>query len=167
MTTQRIGFRVELYVPQVTQEVPGRVPGTWREVDLRPLVVPSAVAPMVMGRAMVAVNARGARGGEVELALRLLEHARTADAYLDLAARQRLRLHGGSERGDNDPSVRNPIAALALEMALHEETERRALDGELEALEEMWRQAEEIAAIADRLPDDLPAAEPPRIDLAR
>ena len=46
------------------------------------------------------------------------------------------------------------MASLALEMALHEETERRAMEGELAALTEMWRQAEEIAAIADRLPDD-------------
>jgi hypothetical protein len=44
--------------------------------------------------------------------------------------------------------------ALALEMALHEETERRALEGELAALEAAWREAEEIAAIADALPHD-------------
>jgi hypothetical protein len=48
-------------------------------------------------------------------------------------------------------------------MALHEETERRALEGELSMLMAMWREAEEIAAIADRLPDGLPPAEPPRV----
>lgn len=36
-------------------------------------------------------------------------------------------------------------------MALHEEQERRALEGELKALEAAWRRAEEIAAIADDL----------------
>ena len=40
---------------------------------------------------------------------------------------------------------------LALEMALHEEQERRALEGELAQLEQAWREAEEIAAIADNL----------------
>jgi hypothetical protein len=40
---------------------------------------------------------------------------------------------------------------LALEMALHEEAERRALEGELEELERAWRDAEEIAAISDDL----------------
>jgi len=40
---------------------------------------------------------------------------------------------------------------LALEMALHEESERRALEGELAELERAWQQAEEIAAIADNL----------------
>jgi hypothetical protein len=40
---------------------------------------------------------------------------------------------------------------LALEMALHEEAERRAIDGELTELERAWREAEEIAGIADSL----------------
>ena len=38
---------------------------------------------------------------------------------------------------------------LALEMAAHEGTERRALEGELHILEAAWKQAEEIAGIAD------------------
>lgn len=45
----------------------------------------------------------------------------------------------------------NHADRLALEMALHEETELRALRGELRALEQAWRDAEEIAAIADGL----------------
>ena len=40
---------------------------------------------------------------------------------------------------------------LALEMALHEESERRAMHGELSELERAWREAEEIAAISDNL----------------
>jgi hypothetical protein len=40
---------------------------------------------------------------------------------------------------------------LALEMALHEEAERRAMEGELEELERAWRDAEEVAAISDNL----------------
>jgi len=48
---------------------------------------------------------------------------------------------------------------LALEMALHESTEQRAIDGELAALETAWREAEEIAGIADDLllPDNVRA----------
>lgn len=42
-----------------------------------------------------------------------------------------------------------PTQRLALEMALHEESERRAMDGELAALEAAWREAEEVARIAD------------------
>ncbi len=49
---------------------------------------------------------------------------------------------------------------LALEMALHEEAERRAIEGELAELERAWRDAEEIAGIADNL------AMPPGVDAA-
>jgi hypothetical protein len=38
---------------------------------------------------------------------------------------------------------------LALEMAAHEDSERRALEGELYILEAAWKEAEEIAGIAD------------------
>lgn len=40
---------------------------------------------------------------------------------------------------------------LGLEMSLHEDEERRALEGELWRLERAWREAEEIAGIADDL----------------
>lgn len=40
---------------------------------------------------------------------------------------------------------------LALEMALHEESERRAMDGELAELERAWRDAEVVANIADNM----------------
>jgi hypothetical protein len=40
---------------------------------------------------------------------------------------------------------------LALEMAAHEDIERRAMEGELAILEDAWRQAEEIAAISDSM----------------
>ncbi|MFI5310228.1 MAG: hypothetical protein ACHQQ3_03275 [Gemmatimonadales bacterium] len=48
------------------------------------------------------------------------------------------------------PLYRLPsVDRLALEMASNEDVERRALSGELEELREAWREAEEIAAIAD------------------
>jgi hypothetical protein len=40
---------------------------------------------------------------------------------------------------------------LALEMALNEESERRALEGELALLEAAWRDAEAIASVADSI----------------
>ena len=43
------------------------------------------------------------------------------------------------------------VQRLAFEMALHEEAERRAMQGELAELERAWRDAEEIANIADNL----------------
>lgn len=43
------------------------------------------------------------------------------------------------------------VDRLALEMAAHEDIERRALEGELASLAAAWAEAEEIAAIADGL----------------
>lgn len=44
-----------------------------------------------------------------------------------------------------------PEHRLALEMSLHEEAERRAMEGELGELERAWKDAEEIAVISDNL----------------
>jgi hypothetical protein len=57
---------------------------------------------------------------------------------------------GGIGSEPRTPLPRLPLVdRLALEMAANEDTERRALEGELYLLEAAWRQAEEIAAIAD------------------
>ena len=54
-------------------------------------------------------------------------------------------------------SSMHPEVRLALEMALHEDEERRALAGELSVLHWAWRHEERLAAIADRLglPEEL------------
>jgi hypothetical protein len=57
---------------------------------------------------------------------------------------------GGIGSEPRTPLPRLPLVdRLALEMAANEDTERRALEGELAVLESAWRQAEEIAAISD------------------
>jgi hypothetical protein len=48
---------------------------------------------------------------------------------------------------------------LALEMALHEDDERRAMAGELGALYARWEEAERIARIADGELTRLPSPE--------
>jgi hypothetical protein len=53
---------------------------------------------------------------------------------------------------DGEPLTDFPSPVrLALEMMAHEDVERRALQGELAVLETAWREAEEIAGIADDL----------------
>ena len=44
-----------------------------------------------------------------------------------------------------------PVERVAMEMTATEERERRAIEGELAELESAWRDAEEVAAIADNL----------------
>jgi hypothetical protein len=48
-------------------------------------------------------------------------------------------------------SLVSPEMRLALEMVSHEDSERRAFEGELYLLEQAWREAEEIAAISDNM----------------
>ena len=55
----------------------------------------------------------------------------------------------GDDTGETGLLALSTTLGLAIEMSLHEEQERRALEGELSALETAWREAEEIGAIAD------------------
>jgi hypothetical protein len=80
-------------------------------------------------------------------------------AAVTVAERLALRLanrsfwgQGGTGSESATPLYRLPsVNRLALEMAANEDVERRALSGELDELREAWRDAEEIAAIADDL----------------
>src|SRR3954467_10645396 len=59
---------------------------------------------------------------------------------------------GGTGSDEQTPLFRLPaVDRLALEMAANEDIERRALLGELDTLHAAWKDAEEIAAIADEL----------------
>ena len=105
-----------------------------------------------LGRAFTFVNAAGGSRRTVDAAMELLAGEGDADGFLRHAAEARQPVRGGRGR-DRRPR------ALALEMALHADSERRSLDGELALLESAWKQAEEIAAIADRLATSAAAGE--------
>ena len=109
------------------------------------------------------VNRTGGRAEDVRGALELLDHVGGGERFLSRLARAWPAGHAHGLYGLS-PDVR-----LALEMALHEDTERRALDGELAALEAEWRIAEEIAAISDNLfaRNDRGSTLPPMNDEAR
>jgi hypothetical protein len=105
---------------------------------------------------LAGANRFGAGSSQVTQAVRRIEDAGDASSYLRAASRM------GEWRGGRVVSVLNRVRrlgtlhlstteCLALEMAVHEESERRALEGELSILEEAWREAEQIAAIADDL----------------
>jgi hypothetical protein len=104
-----------------------------------------------LSRIVPKINHMGGKKEAVQAAVTQIEEAGHPDAFLaDVVT--------GSGNGYRDrkgvPGYLNKMPAptkLALEMALHEEQERRALAGELWLLEEAWKEAEEIAAIADNL----------------
>jgi hypothetical protein len=95
----------------------------------------------VAAQVLPAINWEGATTAEVRHATSLLEGEGTA---ADFFARSMQRIKGAKRLDEIEPQRR-----LALEMAAHEETERRALEGELHVLEAAWKDAEEIAAISD------------------
>jgi hypothetical protein len=145
---------IGILFPRIWGDLPTRALSAFKHPA--PSIVTGEPARALLARAMVHVNERGARRDGVDAALRRIAAAGSPGTFLENAARARRPLV------PTDREAAEPLGNLAIEMALHEETERRALEGELAMLREMWRDAEEIAAIADALPD-LPAPVPPRI----
>lgn len=94
-----------------------------------------------------AMNVEGAKPSHVDVAVREIERAGSADLYF------RRILKYGETRGWKYSSISEypEEMRLAFEMAAHEQSERVAMEGELAQLESDWREAEEIAAIADNL----------------
>jgi hypothetical protein len=97
------------------------------------------------------VNSAGARDTEVKDALRFLDKYPTSTALFNHAAGIAARTGWQSDDDRGELVNLSPEHRLALEMVANEETERRALEGELVLLEVAWREAEEIAAISDNL----------------
>jgi len=148
-----------------------------------PLRLTGAEAHAVMRRAMVGINAAGADEPMLDRASRLAEEAGGTAGLLRRAGNEGYSLFPREiELESPIPNIvtllSNPVPpitvdaplfppeqALAFEMALHQETEHQLVDGELAALQAMWREAEQTARIADALPDGMEADDPPRLTL--
>jgi len=101
-------------------------------------------AERAAGYVLPAINWAGAEKRDVDRAVQLIEDSRKSPSEFVRELAQR---GGVGHRLHELPSA----SRLALEMASHEESERRAMEGELALLEAAWRHAEEIAKIADNL----------------
>lgn len=108
------------------------------------------------GKLLPAVNEAGAKASEVQSAVKIVSEAGDPD---QLFKRYAGRADAGAASRD---AYGKPFKAhhvhrfpkdvkLALEMAAHEEQERRALEGELAILEAAWHDAEQVARIADEM----------------
>ncbi|MGQ0764409.1 MAG: hypothetical protein ACT4OZ_01925 [Gemmatimonadota bacterium] len=111
------------------------------------------------------VNRYGGRKVEVASAVREIESVGDSERYLRHAAQaagahlRSMTAGVSTRRAKSRQAEFNKYGLfslpaeqrLALEMALHEDAERRAMEGELAELEAAWRDAEEIASIADTL----------------
>jgi hypothetical protein len=141
---------LQLSVPVVTH---GAATPWWRYTKMRETrILEGEAAVRAAGALLPLVNRSGGSAADVQRAVGIVEEAESPERLFESAART-LAARSGSGVGDarrRTSLKRVPLATrLALEMAAHEETERRALEGELYLLEEAWQQAEEIAAIAD------------------
>jgi hypothetical protein len=123
--------------------------GGWTDID-------GAASLRTLGQLMAGANRLGATAAQVRDAVRDVDDAGDAVTYLARASTK------GGWRSTRIMSLLNEYRGLgalrlsaserlALEMALNEESEYRALQGELAQLEQAWRDAEKIAAIADDL----------------
>ena len=140
------GFRIEIHK------------GPLRRID--PDVFEGDDATRAINALLPLINGDGAAARHVRDAVSQIEshgdpHRFFLDttAMLGVGAREASPSRGGRFRR-HGPGWIHKMAKptrLAIEMALHEEQERRALQGELAVLEQAWREAEEIAAIADNL----------------
>ena len=105
------------------------------------------------GALLPRLNHGGGSSGEI---IRAVEYLEQSSDPVQLFRRAAVTIAKRSERflkGRYSNSLQMlPIAGrLALEMAAHEDAERPALEGELHRLEAAWKDAEEIAGIADDL----------------
>jgi hypothetical protein len=114
-----------------------------------------AEAVRVASTLMPKVNRYGGTKRTVAEAVGALELRKGSEAYLEsfavIASKATQPSVWGHETQENGLFGLSRVQRLAFEMALHEEAERRALEGELAELERAWREAEEIAHIADNL----------------
>ncbi len=138
--------------PQVTGwglHIPERK-RTWAGKPRGDLVVlQGQAAQQALQKILPRVNRQGASRERVKEAVRVLEGAPSTESLVGQVTASPTTYWTGKKEGylqHLEPAVR-----LALEMGAHEDAERRWLSGELLELEEAWRAAEELAAIADKL----------------
>ena len=142
------GFRIEIH----------KGPLSWKAPDL----FEGDDAVRAINAVLPVINGAGATGHHIREAVSLIEshgdpHRFIADSTerkSAAVARESLGPRRGRKARLSGPGWVRKMpkpTRLALEMSLHEEQERRALEGELAQLALAWREAEEIAAIADNL----------------
>jgi len=102
-------------------------------------------AIQALGKLLPQLNRFGGSRDRVTEAVSLIERVPDPTRFFEVAARMAM------SRAKAKISALPESLRLALEMAAHEDSERRALEGELALLEQAWKEAEEVAAIADNM----------------
>jgi hypothetical protein len=150
-----VAFEVESFIPRP----PRNANSAWFEGsqigDQREFVrqeLRGRDATQLLREFLPSVNRRSSRRADIADGVQLIEDAGGPHDFARWAAERRHLWAAQQTYGDSGDMAHIPAAArLAFEMALHEESERRATDGELADLERAWREAAGIATIADNL----------------
>jgi hypothetical protein len=95
------------------------------------------------------INKAGGSARQVRAAVGEIAASKQLDALIREAATRRQ--FTNNVPGQNLLAGMPAETRLALEMVLHNDDERRALEGEMQELEQRWLEAEEIASISDSL----------------
>jgi hypothetical protein len=167
-------IKVQLKHLEKSRFVPTGEPGEWElhvryakgwssgftSGDGEMLVLPGDEAMDMLGKLMARANRSGGSRKTIDQAVKRIEDIGDPEIFLHEAVRESERLRR-KKAGDNAKKLAKATEGslaklpgdirLAIEMATHEEAERRAMEGELDTLEAAWQQAEEIAEIADSL----------------
>jgi hypothetical protein len=125
----------------------------WRyDRDAETTVVRGEDAVRAAAQILPHLNRRGASARVVADAVKLATENDDPTATFNAAAREAAKHRDWNTWGESGKlSKVSAEVRLALEMVSHEDSERRALEGELYLLEEAWKEAEEIAGISDDL----------------
>ncbi len=111
-------------------------------------------AVQVAGHLLARLNHDGGTRAQIQDATQRIADAGDADRYIRASSALRnTRRRKNAIFWDDSVGVLGLTTTerIALEIAVHEDAERQAMHGELTALEAAWQDAEEIAAIADRM----------------
>ena len=115
--------------------------------------VRGGVALRALSKLLPFLNWGGGNRQTLSSAVETIGTAQSMDRLMALAARDttQLKSHWKTRRGEANVAALPVHLRLALEMTLHDDDERRAMEGELAELESRWREADEIAKIAESL----------------
>ena len=152
-STERLSFHSSDYLKLVESNA---VPEGWcLELHCRGgrAVIDRELAVHAVAMIMPRMNREGGSKSEVTEAVNRLERSGGTTRLLRSVAADPQRQEPPRWRRKSPPGVHHLPAdiRLAIEMAVNEENERHALEGELAILEMAWKDAEEIASIADKL----------------
>jgi hypothetical protein len=117
--------------------------------DVAPALLTGLDAVAALAHLLPVISGTAGSKSQVSSAVALVERSPTMDSLIP-------RWGGGESyrRGTTEAATLGKLSVktkLALEMLANEDSERRWLEGELKLLERQWREADRLAAIADRL----------------